>query len=189
MGIIRHCLTCLCIIMLALTPAAAGGGATQLTDPEGKVILTLDGSIAVFNKAGTDSQDSSANQPEQVRSLGMDITMLESIGLTTIHTETPWTEGLVEFSGVLMRDLMAHVKAEGSSIHASALDDYIAKLPLEDFQDHDVILATRIAGKPIRVRNNGPLWIIYPWSDVPDLRRPHYYARSIWQLKSITVQP
>ncbi len=106
-----------------------------------------------------------------------------------VATETPWTTGIIEFEGVLVRDLLDFVKADGKTVKAAALDDYVVDIPVEDFLVHDVIIATRIKGKPMRVRENGPLWIIYPWNDVPDLRRPHFYSNSIWQLNSLMVLP
>lgn len=156
--------------------------AQAIDAPSGKVILTITGAIDVDN-----SENNAPENSDEPKTAKFDLTMLEEIGLTKITTETPWTKGLIAFEGVLVRDLLSFVKAEGTSVRASALDNYSVDIPIKDFQSHDVILATRINGKVLRVRDNGPVWVIYPWTDNSILKRPHYFARSIWQLHSFTV--
>ncbi|WP_430880947.1 molybdopterin-dependent oxidoreductase [Granulosicoccus sp. 3-233] len=159
--------------------------AQQPALPEGRVILTVSGAI----ESSVDAASSDANGVAQPPTVSFDLAMLESLGMIKVATETPWTTGIIEFEGVLVRDLLDFVKADGKTVKAAALDDYVVDIPVEDFLVHDVIIATRIKGKPMRVRENGPLWIIYPWNDVPDLRRPHFYSNSIWQLNSLMVLP
>lgn len=153
--------------------------------PTGKVILTISGAIEASSDTGTAARADASEQD----TVSFDRAMLEASGMTKITTETPWTEGLVEFEGVLARDLLAKFDTTGKSVQAMALDDYIVDIPIADFLEYDVILATRKNGEPITVRDNGPVWIIYPWTDVAGLRRPQYYSRSIWQLKSLTILP
>ena len=42
-------------------------------------------------------------------------------------------------------------------------------------------------GKPIPVRNKGPLMVIYNFDQHPELRNEAYYGRSIWQIQSLKV--
>lgn len=101
---------------LGVAPAPAG--VASLARPEGRVMLVVSGAIENTNAEGEARFDRS---------------MLESIGLTTLVTTTPWTDGDVRFEGVLARDLMAAVGAKGESILAVALNDYKTQLPLSDF--------------------------------------------------------
>ncbi len=142
--------------------------------PEGRVILTIGGEISTTNVDDT---------------MQYDRAMLEAFGLHTVVTETPWTDGDVTFEGVLMRDLLDAVGADGNTIAAVALNDYTATIPASDADDYDVILAMRQDGDQLTVRQRGPLWVIYPWSDVPGLQNEVYYSRSIWQLKALEVRP
>jgi len=162
-----------------------GCHAQQTPSSDGRILLTISGEI----DASTASVDSVPVDENQSPSVSFDLERLESLGLIAVDTETPWTNGTIEFEGVLVRDILEFVKADGQSVQAVALDDYVVDIPIEEFLDHDVIVATRIKGKPMKVRENGPLWIIYPWNDNPDLRRPHFYSNSIWQLKAMTVLP
>ena len=42
-----------------------------------------------------------------------------------------------------------------------------------------------IDGKPIGVREKGPLFVMYPFDERPELRTSVHFSRCIWQLKSI----
>ena len=89
---------------------------------------------------------------------------------------------------MLVRDILANVGATGTSVGATALNDYTVTIPVSDFQDYDVILATRRDGEVLSVRDRGPVWIIYPWTDQPNLQNEVIFSRSIWQLKSLFVE-
>jgi hypothetical protein len=43
-------------------------------------------------------------------------------------------------------------------------------------------------GAPMPASDKGPLWIIYPYSDVSDLRTETFYARALWNLDRLTVE-
>ncbi|KMW59149.1 hypothetical protein AIOL_004130 [Candidatus Rhodobacter oscarellae] len=113
---------------------------------------------------------------------------IEGLGLHEIITETPWTPGRTSFTGVLMRDLLADAGAQGDVISAVALNDYSVDIPISDFDRYNVIMATKMNGEYLTIRNRGPLWVIYPYSDVRSLRNELFYTRSIWQLRSIEIR-
>ena len=153
------------------TPAIAADEA--LAAPEGRVILTVSGRIDHTNGKGVAEFDRA---------------MLEAMQATAIETMTPWTDGVALFEGPLVRDLMKRVGARGSRLQATALNDYSVEIPIEDFARYPVILAMKVNGEVLRTRNKGPLWIIYPWSDRPELRSEVGYSRSIWQIKELVVR-
>ena len=157
-------------LTLALIPCAKAEG---LAAPTGRVILTVDGAVANTN-AGASAQ--------------FDLAMLESLPQLTIRTVTPWTEGQTEFTGPRGSELLTAVGARGRTVVATAINDYQVEIPLTDFTDIAMILATRRDGKPMRVRDKGPIWVIYPWSDRPELKTEIYHSRSIWQLKALTIK-
>ena len=73
-------------------------------------------------------------------------------------------------------------------MRASAINDYTVEIPVADFESYPVIFAVRMDGKPMRVRDRGPIWVIYPWSDRAELNTDVYHGRAIWQLRSLVVE-
>ena len=148
------------------------GSAQALEPPKGKVILTIDGKIGEKNTAS---------------SAQFDLAMLEKLPQREFSTMTPWDTKPVKFTGPLLRDLLASVKANGRTLKAKALNDYQTSIPVGDATQHDVILAHRMNGEPIPVKTKGPLFIVYPYDSKKELQSTVYYERSAWQLKSMTV--
>jgi hypothetical protein len=161
---------CLLAILIAATSPA---GAETLPAPAGEVILTVDGAIANT----TDGKEAR-----------FDVAALEALGLTTVKTSTPWTDGAVTYEGVLGRVLMEHVGVKGDKLVARALNDYLADIPISDFSDYDVILAVKANGAYLPIRDKGPIFVVYPLDAHPDLRNNTIYSRCVWQLTRLTLQ-
>jgi hypothetical protein len=137
-----------------------------------KVILTVTGNIKHTNQQGT---------------LQLSITQLKALPQKTINTTTYWTDGLIEFKGPLLRDVIALAEGTGRSIKAIASNEYLIEIPFVDIETYNVILALEQDGEALTMRTKGPIWIIYPWSDHKVLEKPKYYARSIWQLEALDI--
>jgi hypothetical protein len=58
---------------------------------------------------------------------------------------------------------------------------------MDDIKDYPVILATRVDGEELSVRDKGPLFVIYPFDEHPDLYNEVIFSRSVWQVASLTV--
>ena len=117
-----------------------------------------------------------------------DLAELEALGLESLRTRTAWTgPETLHFSGVPLLRVLQAVGAQGDRLRATALNDYAVNLPREDAERNGAFLATRQDGAPLRVRDRGPIWLIYPWSDRPDLDLAVYRDRAIWQLRQIDV--
>jgi hypothetical protein len=114
---------------------------------------------------------------------------LVALGILSVRADTPWTDAATLFEGPLLRDVLDAARAEGTRIEAVALNDYRVEIPMEDPRSSDMILALRVDGKSIGVRERGPLWVIYPWDTREDMRSELYYSRAIWQLKEVIVKP
>ncbi len=150
------------------------GNAGELPQPEGPVVLTISGNISQTNAPGT---------------ARFDLAMLQDLGVTGFETSTIWTEGVSLYEGVLLATLLTHVGAEGSTLHAVALNDYTVNFPLQEVHDDGPILAFRRDGAAMPVRDKGPLWLIYPYDDNPDYRSERIYTRSVWQLDRLRIDP
>ncbi|MEI4261318.1 molybdopterin-dependent oxidoreductase [Roseovarius sp. D0-M9] len=105
-----------------------------------------------------------------------------------VATNTSVTDGTVEFEGFLMRDLLETYPAEGEVVVAAALNDYRIEIPISDFERFDVIGALSMDGAALSPRDKGPVWIVYPRDDHPELQDIRYDTRWVWQLTSLHVQ-
>jgi hypothetical protein len=162
------------ILALCAISAPIGSICAQASPPSpDRVILVVTGAVA------------NANGSTRVE---FDRRALERLGLSKLITWTPWTEGEVEFEGVLARRLMEAVGARGSEVEVRALNDYKEVIPIDDFDNYDVLLAMRMNGQSMRVRDKGPIWIVYPWSDHPELDDFATREKSVWQLNAMQVR-
>ncbi len=156
-------------LALAFTALLGPSSAATLGQPAGPVILSVKGKIAVTNNG---------------KSADFDIAMLEALPKTSFETSTPWTDADTVFEGVALTDLIAAVGASGGTIVASALNDYSVPIPASDAQA-GVMIAYRLNGEYMQVKDKGPLWVIYPFDDRPELKTETKYSRSVWQLTSL----
>ncbi|AEG91607.1 hypothetical protein [Ramlibacter tataouinensis] len=117
-----------------------------------------------------------------------DLAALQRLPQHSFTTHTPWVPGPQKFTGPLLRDLLKQVESRGTVLQASALNDYRIAIPASDAKQYDVVVAHLIDDKPIAVRERGPLFVIYPFDQWPQLRNTRYYQRSIWQLKAIVLE-
>ena len=149
------------------TPALA------LDAPKERPVLTVSGKIGVKNVGET---------------ARFDMKMIESLPQRSFTTTTPWFDKPVKFTGPLLSDVLAAVKASGTTVNAVAINDYKISIPLTDITKFQVIMARQINDKDIPVREKGPLFVVYPFDSDAALRTSTYYERSIWQLKALEVQ-
>jgi hypothetical protein len=147
--------------------------AVELAAPDGKPILLISGKIQNTNLNGA---------------AAFDREMLEALGMEKISTKTPWHDGVTEFTGILLDRLMKEVGAEGHSVTAVALNDYVTTIPMDDFSRFGVILALKRGGEYMSVRDKGPLFIVYPFDNDPVLLSPIYFGRSAWQVARLVVE-
>jgi hypothetical protein len=112
---------------------------------------------------------------------------LESLGTEALRTTTPWTRGMQAFSGVPLLRLLQATGGGAVPMRAEALNRYAVALDAEDATLRAGLLATRWDGQPMRVRDRGPIWLVFPWSERPELDRPEVHERSIWQLRRLTL--
>ena len=103
----------------------------------------------------------------------------------TLDTHTSVTDGVHHFEGPLMRDLLGAAGFTGDAVLAIALNDYEITIPMSDFEEFDVIAALTMDGEVLTPRDRGPIWIVYPRDDHPELQDIRYDYRWVWQLTRI----
>jgi hypothetical protein len=169
----RRCFVAFAAAFIACQAFAGSLHASELGRPQGKVILTVTGRIANRNDGDAATFDSA---------------MLEALPRRNAVVRTPWIPGETSFEGPLGAALLDALGASGSTLHVVALDGYTADIPVQDFRDYPVILASRMNGEPMPVEDKGPLFIVYPFDLHPELYNDVYFGRSVWQVKTIDIR-
>lgn len=145
-------------------------GIAAQADDSDKVVLTVSGKVT------------------NGEALEFSLTDLEALGTARITTSSPWETEAVSFEGVPMALLLQAVGATGHTAAIMALNKYRTEVPVSDFIDHGVILASRKNGEPMPISDKGPLFVVYPFDDKPELNTEIYHARSAWQVRSIIIE-
>ena len=161
------------IVMLLSFVVSAHVWVGELAKPTGKVILTMSGKIENTNESG--------------KAL-LDIASLEKLGTVSFQTTSPWYNGRTTFTGISLQKLMDYVGAKGTIVKITALNDYTTLIPLSDFKKYNVILALKIDGEYMRIRDKGPLFVVYPYDSLPELNTQIYYSRSAWQVSKMDIE-
>ena len=141
--------------------------------PAGPVILTING------KSGATGTATSA---------GFDAAMLDSLPQKSFVTQTPWFKEPVKFSGPLLKDVLQAFKVKGGKLNTTALNDYKVDVPIDDALKYGAILARRMDGRVLTVRDKGPIWLMYPFDSHPEIKNLMHYGRCIWQLQTMTLE-
>src|SRR5690606_20403779 len=103
-------------LALAMPVLAAGD---TLPAPQGATVLEVHGAIASANRDGA---------------AVFDMAMLKALPVIELETSTAVTDGVRRFEGFLMRDLLALVGANGATVTATALNDYVMDFAGEEFE-------------------------------------------------------
>ena len=120
--------------------------------------------------------------------MNLTLAEIEAMGMARIETTTPWHDGRVTFEGVPMARFLEAVGARGTTAYVQALNDFSIEIPLSDLTGFNAILAFKSDGNYMEIADKGPLFIVFPYDDVEEVRNALFYSRSIWQIHSIEIK-
>jgi len=123
----------------------------------------------------------------QSDSMELSLEDLDALEQVTFTTTTIWTDGETRFSGVPLKAVLAHLGADGGAVEMVALNDYAVTMPVEKLEEDAPIIATRMNGETMSVRDKGPYWVVFPYDRDPKYSTEVYYSLSIWQLNRLKV--
>lgn len=135
------------------------------------IVLTIHGNIE--------------DQKEDI--IELDLLSLTNLQSTTITTNQPWTDEPREYTGVRVSTLLKHIGAESSDFEAIASNEYVYVLRDIDFDKYPILVAYKINGDFLDTRKLGPLLIVFPFDDYPELLNESNKAASVWQLIEMRI--
>lgn len=159
--------------MILLGGSAPSRAAEPLPPAKEAVLLTVSGNIEQTNAPGRAEFDKA---------------MLEALGRKSLRATFVMSGKNHLFEGVPLRAILERVGGRGGAIRASALNDYEIDIPWDDLK-YDPLVAMAVDGQPLKVRDKGPLWIVYPRDDHSALRDDIHDSRWVWQLNRLQIVP
>ncbi|MGH1432745.1 MAG: hypothetical protein ACRBB4_16735 [Neptuniibacter sp.] len=147
--------------------------AAPLTEPTGKVILTVTGNIKHTLEGDT---------------ARFDLEQLKQLSSETFTLKTRWSDTTHAYHGPLLSAVLEHVGSKGDRLFLTALNDYSIEIERSYVEKYQPILAWSEDGKPMSVRDKGPLWLLLPHDKYPELNAEVHTGRMIWQLSTIEIK-
>lgn len=102
---------------------------------------------------------------------------LEAFPAYRLRTTTPWRPEAASFEGVLLTDILAaHGLSDASAILVTAENDFTATIPRALWEAVDILVATRVDGRPHSRRARGPIQFVIhmdEYSQHPLTREEH----------------
>ena len=166
-------IACKAVLLMFFSMLIASVNAQVLRKPTGPVLLTVSGLISQHNAGDV---------------AAFDFAMLNALPASQIVTSTPWHGAPAKFSGPALKALLSSVGAKGKVLRLTAQDRYEVSIPMEDIDSYGPVLALRMDGKELTIRNRGPILLMYPFDSYSHIATDVYYGRSVWQLLRIEVE-
>jgi hypothetical protein len=113
---------------------------------------------------------------------------IEAIGMESIKTATPWTEGIAHFEGSPLKEVLSLSGVAGKDVTALAFDDYAVSITAETIAKYEPIIATRLNGTQLTVDDKGPFWIIFDFDNIPEETSVELRAFAVWHLAEFEVE-
>lgn len=131
------------VIATAPIPAVAGA-------PKPAALGTIEHMPAELTVVGVDGSERRYNPAE-----------LEKMPTYSLRTTTPWRSEPAEFEGVLLTDILAaNGLSDAAAINVSAENDYTITIPRAAWEELQILVATRVDGKPHTRRDRGPIQFV-----------------------------
>jgi len=113
---------------------------------------------------------------------------IEALGLHTLKTETPWTDGVVHFEGVKLKDFLLKAGIDGQAVTATAFDDYAISISPDIIEEYDPIVASRMNGEVMTLENKGPYWIMFDFEKFTEDQTQELRTYAVWHLIEFEVE-
>lgn len=110
-----------------------------------------------------------------------------ALGEKSLTTMTPWTEGEHTFEGASLASVLALAGIDDGRVIATGLDDYISEIPIAAAFEAGAYVAVSKDGELMQIREKGPFWIIFPWSEHPELVNREIRNWAVWHLARLKV--
>ena len=111
---------------------------------------------------------------------------LEAVQLVTATAWTPRSE----FTGPELSTVLAAagVSAKATEMRFYAIDAYEITIPISDLTKYRPVMAHTQNGQRLEIATRGPLFLVYPRDQYPELTKIKGQAQFVWMVCKIVVQ-
>lgn len=157
---------------------------------DGPVLLTVTGDVGAPNRGPVDPDYDKLfifNDVSFEKAREFDLADLVKLPQATVKADFPKGGAATEFSGPLLKDVLAAAGATGKTVTVQAMDGYAVAVPLDELVAKGAVVALERDGRPFGIGNFGPTQIVFPRGERADLKdMPDDWW--IWQIYRIDVQ-
>ena len=111
---------------------------------------------------------------------------LQALPQKAFKTKHTWATVVQEFSGPLLTDVIQQICPQAKEVYLRSLDQYSVTIDFQKVVKYEAILALTIDGKPLTVREKGPIWLMINTDDLNIAART-LDNMLVWQLYYIQV--
>ncbi len=164
-------------------PAHPSGSRTP-PRPGSVALFVLATILATLRPAGLAADDPALTitGTPAAHSITLSLAELRALGRTEIETSTPWTDGIQRFAGITGATFVKAVHARAGNATAIAVNNYQVVIPFDVLDSDSTLIAYERNGRPMTVRDKGPLWIVFPFDADTKFVTETYKSYSIWSL-------
>ncbi|MAK63452.1 MAG: hypothetical protein CMF75_01720 [Maricaulis sp.] len=165
-------MVCAVLCALALTACSEEPDLVFEAPVEDADIVTLFGQVEIVNRAGIapDVEPLFSNYGFTFEAaMGLSRESLLELDQQVVFADFPAGGAVREFSGPLLRDVIALADPAAGPVVVTALDGYQRTLDRDRIRQHDVILAISLDGDGLPIGGFGPAMLVWPRLDDPAL--------------------
>ena len=109
---------------------------------------------------------------------------LEEMPWQTVETGNPFVDHVATFRGPSAFGVASQIGHAGArQVRLIAANDYFTEVELSELDRFDAILAMEMNGRPLTLRDYGPIWVMYPLDLYSELQDSVYNSRLVTQLR------
>lgn len=126
---------------------------------------------------------------QQHTQLDFTLSELQALTQADMTTAHPWSAEPRRYRGVDMISLLNNLFSQKNilSLQLEALNDFSVVVNWDQISSYSPILAWQENKQTMSLRNKGPLWLILPFDQVPQIQQADFLHFMIWQLRVIRV--
>ena len=105
-----------------------------------------------------------------------------------IETGNEFITGVGMFRGPLFADVISLIGHAGATkVRLIGQNGFYSEVDIAEMVRYGAVLAMELNNRALSLRDFGPIWVMYPLDDHPELQDSRFNSRLVWQLKAVEL--